>query len=260
MYRDLAIPPVGRLDLILVDTEIILCKVHCCHYPLGWSVFLQSLILLRLPQCICPVDSQLVKLFLQFLDKAKVHTFLLHKVFSFTQFIFSLLPFSPHYRLVQFLLLFECFTKPWTEYCSTPCRLCVLSAQPLLKVAHTVLSISSSAVLMGCWVVCFSLLIFSTGLTCVTEALSECPALRWHDVSWTPAKKVLLDVFALGYCRTNWSKRQATGFVKTVFCFLSLLLTVWRPGKWTAFFSKKSFCAVLPHLVLATLVGCIKTA
>ena len=47
MCRDLAIPPVGGLDLILVDTEIILCKVHCCSYstgvvlhwggtPLGW--------------------------------------------------------------------------------------------------------------------------------------------------------------------------------------------------------------------------------
>ena len=72
MYRDLAIPPVGRLDFILVDTEIILCEVHCCHYPLGWSVFLQSLILLPLLQCICPVDSQLVKLILQFLEKAKV--------------------------------------------------------------------------------------------------------------------------------------------------------------------------------------------
>ena len=84
MCRDLAIPPVGGLDLILVDTEIILCKIHCCSYstgvvlhwggtPLGWSVFLQNLIPLPLPRCICPADSQLVKLILQFLDKATVH-------------------------------------------------------------------------------------------------------------------------------------------------------------------------------------------
>ena len=137
MYRDLAIPPVDRLDLILVDTEIILCKVHCCNYPLGWSVFLQRLILLPLPQCICPVDSQLVKLILQFLDKAKVHPFLLHKIFSFARFILSLLPFPPRYRLIQFFLLFECFAKPCAEPVNSTQATCPLHTIPAEDCAHS---------------------------------------------------------------------------------------------------------------------------
>ena len=40
MCRGLAIPPVGGLDLILVDTEIILCKIHCGKCPIVRKILL----------------------------------------------------------------------------------------------------------------------------------------------------------------------------------------------------------------------------
>ena len=84
---------------------------------------------------------------------------------------------------------------------------------------------------------------------CITEALSECPVLRWHHVSWTPTKEGPSWHFCVRMLKNKLDKEAASRFCQNHHRFLHPLVDCAVAWQMNSILCIESLCALLPALL-----------